>query len=576
MLTTIIKLSYSRTELVRIDSRYQLKQLAWTSFYRGLWLIVPSIVILSLIIMGFKSTTSRPTFKITHTEVSATLNQDRSATLKQTFTYQGRLAHGPAIQIESGGADNMKVNSVSVKRKGKLIHDQLASIGQQPDTDDLEDLLEDIPNAYGYVLENGKVHLMINDPLKSGQTYTINVNVTEPNVISKTGVVKWNLLGHANQTDLGSVKAYIKNNAKGKVHSFYVQGVDGVLAHGSKLNQTTVIIKHYYQRDHLDLRTNMPYAKAVFLTQLLHIWNNFGLNWIVLALLIAYFWYWIRQQMLGSSMAIPDIIIDNLPGAIYLSNGYFNRRLVAGLLTKRELLHSLQKAGPNKAEYNYFDSTSSLERIILKRYDTAAESSNDDDKRRLINSDADFKSEYPVTTSLAKRLKFLAGLAIIPVLFFLTIELGFKSGRMINIIYWLTLCFVCIAYLLFWFYMPKKFKQIQHQTQHDALVRLANGLSDVKELEDLHLDNAALWTDLVAWAVGIGLNKKIIKELGQRGYDLGLLEDPDQIDTIISSFSGNLDSSFAISTSSDGDSSGFGGDSFGGGDAGGDSGAGGW
>lgn len=93
MLTTIIKLSIQETELVRIDSRYQLKQLAWTSFYRGLWLIMPSIIILSLIIMGFKSTTSRPTFKITHTEVSATLNQDRSATLKQTVFFLSSPFH---------------------------------------------------------------------------------------------------------------------------------------------------------------------------------------------------------------------------------------------------------------------------------------------------------------------------------------------------------------------------------------------------------------------------------------------------------------------------------------------------
>lgn len=545
----------------------------WNSLCRGLGLIVFSIVIFSLVGMGFRPTASRPTFKITHTEVNATLNQDRSATLEQTFTYQGRLAHGPAIQIKSGGTNNIKLNSVSVKRKGMPIHDQLSNIGQQPDPDVLKYLLEDVPNTYGYALKDGKLHVMINDPLEDGQTYTVKINVTEPNVISKTGVVRWNVLGHANETDLGSVEAHIKNNAKTKVHSFYVQGADGVLAHGSKLNQTTVNIKHYYQRDHLDLRTNMPYAKAVFFTQFLHVWNDFGFNWIVLVLLIAYFWYKVRRQMLGSSMAIPDIIVDDLPVAIYLSTGYFNKRLVTGLLTKRELLHSLQKSGPNKSKYNYFNSTSSLERIILKRYDMAARSDNDSDKRRLINSGADFRSEYPTATSLTKRIiQFLIGFAIIFILFLLTIELGFKSSRIINIIYWLTFYFVCSIYLLFLFYMPNEFKQVQHQEQHDTLIRLANGLSDINEIKNLHLDNAALWTDIVAWAVGIGLNKKIIKELGQRGYNLGLIKDPDQINTITFSFNTDLGSAFIVSTDTDNNISGFGGDSFGGGD----SGAGGW
>lgn len=563
--------------MIRINSKYQFKNLVWTSFYRGLWLVIFSVVVFSLAGMGFNPTGSRPSFKITHTDVKATLNQDRSATLEQIFTYQGKLAHGPAIQIESGGTDNVKLNSVSVKRKGKPIHDQLTSIGQQPTTDDLEDLLEDVSNGYGYALEDGKIHVMINDPLKNGQTYTVKVNVTEPNVISKAGVVKWNLLGHANQTDLGSVEAHIKNNSKTKVHSFYVQGVDGVLAHGPKLNKSTVKIKHYYQRDHLDLRTNMPYKSAVFFTQLLHLWNDFGLNWIVLIFLVAYFWYKIKQQLLGGSMAIPDIIVDDLPAAIYLSKGYFNRRLVAGLLTKRELLHSLQKSGFDNAKYNYFDSTTQLERIILKRYDTAVSSDNDDDKRRLINSGADLRSEYPVAASLTKRIiKFSIEFAIILILFLLTMELGFKSGRIINIIYWTILYFVCFVYLLFWFYMPEKFKDPQYQEQRNSLIRLANGLSDINEIKSLHLDNAALWTDLVAWAVGIGLNKNIIKELGQRGYDLGILKDPDQINTMYTSFDSDLGSAFTTFSSSNDSSSGFSGDNFGGGDAGGDSGIGGW
>lgn len=371
--------------MICINSRWQICNwvidgIIGQGFLFGLFVIIGLFVL-----VGSSVNLNRPSFQITHTDVNVTLNDDCSADLDESFTYTGYLPHGPIVKIESGGND-IDLNGVKVKRVGHENADKLHSVGEFDDMGDLRNELEHKKNSYGYYNDGGNtLYVLVNDPLNDGERYTINTNVTESNVMDKHGVVRWNILGSANQVDLGSVNVHIKNDSLQKAHSFYLQGRDGVVACSPKFDEVDLKIKHYRKSDHLDLRTNLPYTKAVILTRILQLWTRFGVEWVVLFLLIFLYVCYVRSQLLGSSMAIPDLIFSDLPKAIYLTSGFYNEDLVAGLLTKRVLNRDLSVRHYKKT---------ALEKEVLCTYYRVkphdVDSSND-----LRSMSTTFEEEFP-------------------------------------------------------------------------------------------------------------------------------------------------------------------------------------
>ena len=156
----------------------------------------------------------------------------------------------------------------------------------------------------------------------------------------------------------------------------------------------------------------------------------------------------------------------------------------------------------------------------------------------------------------------------------------FKLRSQFGVWIWCLIAGECLLFLLTFIDSVSNnsilmFWDAEQQDLHVQLVRLANGLSDVGEIQHLHLANADLWIDLIAWAVGIGLNKRILNELKQRGYELGFLDSIEQVDLVFAEVSTATADFTSFSPDGADDFSSSGGSS-GGGDAGGGSGAGGW
>lgn len=553
--------------MICINSRWQICNwvidgIIGQGFLFGLFVIIGLFVS-----VGSSVNLNRPSFQITHTDVNVTLNDDCSADLDESFIYTGYLPHGPIVKIESGGND-IDLNGVKVKRAGHENADKLHSVGEFDDMGDLRNELEHKKNSYGYYNDGGNtLYVLVNDPLNDGERYTINTNVTESNVMDKHGVVRWNILGSANQVDLGSVNVHIKNDSLQKAHSFYLQGRDGVVACSPKFDEVGLKIKHYKKSDHLDLRTNLPYTKAVILTRILQLWTRFGVEWVVLFLLIFLYVCYVRSQLLGSSMAIPDLIFSDLPKAIYLTSGFYNEDLVAGLLTKRVLNRDL-----NVRHYK----KTALEKEVLCTYYRVkphdVDSSND-----LRSMSTTFEEEFPFYKSkeivVAKQI-FLFALKFIIYTIPLTVSAFHLSFfRVFDMVNLFLILFMLTLFIDFHERSSVSFGDLENEIERTQLIRLANGLMDVNEIRKLHLKDAGLWTDLISWAVGVSLNDEIIDELSKRGYELGFFKDPEVASSAYDSFSTTLHSSYNYGSSF---SSSSGGGSFGGGDAGGGSGAGGW
>lgn len=550
--------------ILRIKSRWQIHNWVLMGITKSTMIWVALFVVLMLATYG--SRFSHESFKIIHTNADVVLNSDRSANLNESFTYSGELSHGPTIKIESGG-DDAKLNHVILKRIGYDKADKLHNIGERDDLDDLKSDLKAAKNCYGYCYEGDDLYVLINDPLKQDEKYTVAVNVTESKIISKQGVIRWNVLGSANQVNLGSVNVHIKNNSLQNVHSFYLQTMNGVVAYGQKLNDINLKIKHYGKDDHLDLRTNLPYAKAVVLTRMLHFWIGFGFNWFILFLLIVLYIVYARKQLLGSSMAISDTIFDDLPRAIYLTSAEYDKNLVAGLLTKRVLNRDLG--------IKYYKKTD-LEKKVLDAYNNASDH-DEVSSQKLRMTRSNFYREFPFynsTTVLGIKNVFWNLMRMIIVVVILMLIPGLKFSNTLNVANLILIAFVLLMFIDFHNQLSFSFRNLADEMERYRLIRLANGLMDIDEIRKLNLKDAGLWVDLISWAVGIGLNSAIISELSKRGYDLGFFNDPELATKAYDSFSTDL--SFNYDYGSPSDLSDNGGGSFGGGDAGGGSGAGGW
>ena len=289
-----------------------------------------------------------PSFTISHANVVATLNADRSLGLKQSFTYHGSLKHGPEIVIDPGDDGEISIKDVTIKNG-----DHVAKVNnyfKSHDRDDLADgfdyvgtakrKLAKLPGTYGYYYDNdNRIHVIVNDPLKAGQSYQVTVNAILPKKISKHGVLKYNILGSASKTDLGSVNARVINHTNGLVKSYYLQNLSGVAKYGSGFRRVNLKLSNYNRDDHLDLRTNLPYRRPLLWTRLYHLFFLTGFCWVVLITFTLILFKVVNDKHdAGRSMAMPDIIFSDLLSAIYLTTGSYDRNLFGGLLTKKELL----------------------------------------------------------------------------------------------------------------------------------------------------------------------------------------------------------------------------------------------
>lgn len=556
------------------------------------WLALTLLIMVPTMFFSGFSHHSKPPFRISHTNVVATLNSDRSLDLKQAFVYHGSLSHGPEIVIDPGNGDSkLSIKDVTIK-KGKRVtdlknyfkrtHDQEGLLDGFDDEDAAKNELEKMPNTYGYYYDdNNRIHIMINDPLKFGQSYQAMVKVRIFKEISKHGVIKYNILGSANQVDLGSVDAKVINHTDGLVNRYYMQNLNGVIKYGPKLQNVTLRLPDYKKNDHLDLRTNMPYKWPLLLTRLYRLWFFSGLSWLVLIIFVLVLFKVLNDRHdVGSSMGMPDIIFSDLISAIYLTTGSYDSKLLAGLITRKELIKQVFN---NKICYRQTE----LERKILSTYGQYAYLKSVDDNVQASSYLADSKGFEEKIEEKHAKLN-LSSLGIFGLIILCIIDFACWLGVVILFpVYnhfaagiWCVVAFECLMFLMLFgieiLDNPiSMFSNSKQQTLHVQLLRLANGLSDVGEIQRLHIDNAALWTDLVAWAVGIGLNTVIIDELKQRGYELGFLQSADQTDVVFADIEDASSSFSSFVNSSDGGFSSSGG-GFGGGDAGGGSGVGGW
>ena len=558
--------------------------LQWLA-YSGLILF---FVVIYLVLPPFVRDNT-PSFKISHTNVVATLNADRSLGLKQSFTYHGLLKHGPEIVIDPGDNDEISIKSVMIKQGNHVIkvsnyfkkHDRDALTDGFDDSETAKRKLAKLPNTYGYYYDNDdRIHVVVNDSLKAGQSYQATVNASLPKKISKRGVLKYNILGSANETDLGSVNARVINHTNGLVKRYYLQNLSGVVKYGAGFCRVNLKLSNYKRDDHLDLRTNLPYRRLLLLTYLYHLFFLTGLCWVVLIAFVFFLFKAVNDKNdAGRSMAMPDIIFNDLLSAIYLTAGDYDRNLMGGLLTKKELLE--QVFGIDLYHYQQTE----LEHRILAAYEHYAELqliSNAEATDYLSNLD-DFKTQVEEmhnkkdSSDLSFFSLIVLGALCLPCgwgLFF------FKLRSQFGVWIWCLIAGECLLFLLTFIDSVSNnsilmFWDAEQQDLHVQLVRLANGLSDVGEIQHLHLANADLWIDLIAWAVGIGLNKRILNELKQRGYELGFLDSIEQVDLVFAEVSTATADFTSFSPDGADDFSSSGGSS-GGGDAGGGSGAGGW
>ena len=556
------------------------------------WIALHLLIMLPTVSFLVSSYHSRPSFRISHTNVVATLNSDRSLDLKQAFVYHGSLSHGPEIVIDPGNGDsNLSIRNVTIK-KGKRVtnlknyfkktHDQEDLLDGFDDEDAAKSELEKMPNTYGYYYDdNNRIHIMINDPLKAGQSYQAMVKVRIFKEINKHGVIKYNILGSANQVDLGSVDATVINHTNGLVNSYYMQNLNGAIKYGSKLQNVTLKLPDYKKNDHLDLRTNMSYKWPLLLTRLYRLWFFSGLGWLVLIIFVLVLFKVLNDKHdVGSSMGMPDIIFSDLISAIYLTTGSYDSKLLAGLITRKELIKQVFN---NKICYQQTE----LERKILSTYGQYARLKSVDDNMQASSYLADSKGfEEKIKEKHAKLILSSLGifgliiLGIMCLVCWLEFVIFISVHNQFTVWIWWVVTFECLMFLMLLGIeildnSISMFLNSKQQTLHVQLLRLANGLSDVGEIQRLHIDNAALWTDLVAWAVGIGLNTVIIDELKQRGYELGFLQSADQADAVLADV-GDASSSFSSFVNSSDGGFGSSGGGFGGGDAGGGSGAGSW
>lgn len=572
--------------------QYQFQHIIIRTFLQ--WLVYSGIMLFFIafyVILSAFARDDAPTFTISHTNVVATLNSDHSLVLKQSFTYHGVLSHGPEIVIDPGDG-GISIKDVTIKRGDHLT--KVNNYFKSHDRNDLADgfdyvgtakrKLAKLPGTYGYYYDNGnRIHVIVNDPLKAGQSYQVTVNAILPKKISKHGVLKYNILGSASETDLGSVNARVINHTNGLVKRYYLQNLSGVVKYGAGLRRVNLKLSNYNRDDHLDLRTNLPYRRPLLWTHLYHLFFLTGFCWVVLITFTLILFKIVNDKNdAGRSLAMPDIIFSDLLSAIHLTTGSYDRNLFGGLLTKKELLKQVF----DRDLYQY--QQTELEHRILASYEHYADlqlvssamaadySSNLDDFKTQVEEMHNKKAPSDLSyfsLIVLYALCFFCGFG----LFFFKIRSQFGA--------WIW-CLIAVECLLFLYAFIANvannsismFWDAKQQDLHVQLLRLANGLSDVGEIQHLQLANAGLWIDLVAWAVGIGLNKRILNELTQRGFDLGFLDSIEQVDMALANVS-TATADFT-SFSSDGldGSDGFSssGGSSGGGDAGGGSGAGGW
>lgn len=561
--------------------------LQWLAYNGRILLFIAFFPILSVFVSD-----DAPSFTISHTNVVTTLNSDRSLGLKQSFTYHGLLKHGPEIVIDPGDDGEISIKDVTIKRGDHVI--KVNNYFKSYDRDDLADGFDDpdtakrklakLPNTYGYYYDNNRIHVIVNDPLKAGQSYQVTVNAILPKKISKHGVLKYNILGSASATDLGSVNARVINHTNGLVKSYYLQNLSGVAKYGSGFRHVNLKLSNYNRDDHLDLRTNLSYRRPLLWTRLYHLFFLTGFCWVVL---IAFTLILVKvvnnKNDAGRSMAMPDIIFSDLLSAIYLTTGSYDRNLFGGLLTKKELLKQVF----DRDLYQY--QQTELEHRILASYEHYADLqlvSSAFAADYLANLD-DFKTQIEETHNkkTSSDLGFFSSIALVALCLLCGLGLFFfKIRSQFGAWIWCLMAGECLLFLYAFIAIVSNnsismFWDAKQQDLHVQLLRLANGMSDVGEIQHLHLADAGLWIDLIAWAVGIGLNKQILNELKQRGYELGFLDSIEQVDIVLADVStAAADFTSFSSDGSDGGSDGFSssGGSSGGGDAGGGSVAGGW